>query len=135
MGYNIDVAFNILKINSMTETQNSIKNIALNTGCNYFYEDYEYEPNVQYKRNHYIITVNFNKDSINHIIEFLANIKKIKYLFIETIYDEESSAIIYASKYYTSHIMIKQNNYKDKKNRIYTEEEKNILDFIKKKAK
>jgi hypothetical protein len=133
MGYNIDVAFNILKNSSITETQNSIKDIALNTGCNYFYEDYEYETNVQYKRNHYVITINFNKATINYIIEFLVNIKKIKGLYIETIYDEENSIILYASKYYQTQKMLKQNNYKgEKKKRIYSEEEQKILNIMKK---
>jgi len=133
MGYNIDITFNILKNSSITETQNSIKNIVLNTGCNYFYEDYEYEHNEQYKRTHYIITINFNKGDINYIIEFLENIKKIKGLYIETIYDEENSKILYASKYYISQRMLKQNTYKEKnKKRIYTEEEETILKCMKK---
>ena len=133
MGYNIDVAFNILKNSSITETQNSIKNIALTTGCNYFYEDYEYETNGQYKKNHYIITINFNKDAINYMLEFLENIKKTKGLYIETIYDEESSIILYASKYYRTQRMLKQNNYKEeKKKRTYSEEEQTILNYMKK---
>ena len=133
MGYNIDVCFNIYKNSSITETKNSIKNIALNTGCNYFYEDYEYETNVQYKRNHCIITINFNKLEINYIIEFLENIKKINGLYIESIYDEERSIVLYASKYYQTQRMLKENSYKkEKKERTYSEEEERILNCMKK---
>jgi len=53
MGYNIKVSFNIYKNSCVTETQDNIKILATNSGCNYFYEDYEFETNVQYQRRHY----------------------------------------------------------------------------------
>ena len=57
MGYNIEVSFNILKHSNVTQIQELIKEQAHNCGCNFCYEDYEFETNVQYKRNHCILNV------------------------------------------------------------------------------
>ena len=134
MGYNIEVSFNVYKNSSVTETQDSIKSLATNCGCNYFYEDYEFETNVQYQRRHCIITVNFeNNSNIKFITDFLKNIKRVKGLYIESIYDDESNVILYASKYYQTQKMIKGNNYKEeRKKRSYSEDDTKIINIMKK---
>ena len=134
MGYNIEVSFNVYKNSSVTETQDSIKILATNCGCNYFYEDYEFETNVQYQRRHYVITVNFeNNSNIKFITDFLKNIKRVKGLYIESIYDDETNVILYASKYYQTQKMIKGNNYKEeRKKRSYSEDDTKIINIMKK---
>jgi hypothetical protein len=66
MGYNIEVSFNILKNSSVAELQAIVRNLAEECGCESFYEDYEYETNTQFKRNHCIMTVNFEDKSSSY---------------------------------------------------------------------
>jgi hypothetical protein len=71
MGYNIELSFDIFKNSSITEIQNNIKYLATEYNCNYCYEDYEYETNVQFQRRHCIMTANFENSNINYLVEFL----------------------------------------------------------------
>ena len=107
MGYNIEVSFNFLKNSSVTEIQEMVKTFAEKYGCQYLYEDYECETNTQFKRNHCIITVNFQKTDILNLIEFLKFIRSKKYLHIESIYTEIQGVFIYASQYYRTKRMNK----------------------------
>lgn len=135
MGYNIEVSFSLIKNSSVTELQETIKNLATNCGCSYCYEDYEYETHVRYQRKHCIITVNFNNPDIYNLIKFLINIKKLKGLYIEVIYDEDSNKIIYASKYYTTQKMEKSSSkiLKDeRKKRTYSDDDTKIIEIMKK---
>jgi hypothetical protein len=135
MGYNIELAFNILKNSSVTELQDNIKTLASNYGCKYCYNDYEYENNVKYIRRHCIITLNFEDSNTNFLVEFLKKIKKMEGLYIELIYDEELNTILYASKYYQTQKMTKgyakEYNLKKRK-RSYSEDESMILNAISK---
>jgi hypothetical protein len=126
MGYNIELSFNILKHSNVTELQNNIINLANDCLCNSYYNNYEYDNNVKHIRLHSITIVNFDNSEINNFIKFLKNIKSIKGLYIETIYDDDSSIILYASKYYNKEMITKEYN----KNRSYSEEEKTILNSI-----
>lgn len=136
MGYNIELSFNILKNSSVSEVQNNIKELAIKNNCNYFYEDYEYETNVQYKRQHCIMTINYENSNINYLVEFLKKINKIEGLHIELIFDEEINKILYASKYYQTQKMdkgiVKEYN-NNKRKRSYSEDDTLILDAIDKK--
>ena len=126
MGYNIEISFNILKHCNVTELQNNIINLANECLCNSYYHNYEYDNSIKHVRLHSITIVNFDNSEINNFIKFLKNIKSIKGLYIETIYDEDSSIILYASKYYRKEMIVKKNN----KSRSYSEEEKTILSSI-----
>ncbi len=135
MGYNIEVSFNFEKNSSITEVSNCIIELAQIYSCNYFYEDYEFENNVQYKRRHYIITVNFENSNIKHLILFLRKIKKTEGIYIELIYDENCNKILYASKYYQTQKMSKgiAKLYNiEKRERSYSEDDTMILDAINK---
>jgi hypothetical protein len=138
MGYNIELSFDIFKNSSITEIQNNIKDIATRHNCNYCYEDYEFEKNVQYQRRHCIMTANFENSNINYLVDFLKNINKTEGLYIELIYDEEINKILYASKYYQTQKMNKScakdyNN--EKRERSYSEDDILILDAINKNVK
>ena len=115
MGYNIEVSFNFVKNSSVTDIQEMIKTNAEKYGCQYIYEDYEYEINTQFKRNHCIITINFQKTDILNLIEFLKIMRSKNYLHIESIYSESPSVIIYASQYYRTQKMNKSIGKKFKK--------------------
>ena len=135
MGYNIEVSFNILKNSSVTELQAIVRNLAEECGCESFYEDYEYETNTQFKRNHCIMIVNFqDKNSIN-LLHFLRFIRSKEGLFLESIYDEDTRTILYASQYYVTQKMNKSNAKvfkREKRERSYSDDENMILKTIRK---
>jgi hypothetical protein len=133
MGYSIEVSFNILKHSSVTETQNFILNLATTYGCISCYVDYEFETNVQYKRNHNIIVINFENTNIYNLIEFLKKIKMTSGIFIETIFDDNMNMILYASKYYVTQKMDKllaKEYSKNKRIRSYSEDDTLILKTV-----
>ena len=82
MGYNVEVSFDILKHSSVTELQEFVKEQAHSCGCKSCYEDYEYETNVQFKRNHCIMVSNFDETNTLYFIDFLKNIKSVPYLYV-----------------------------------------------------
>jgi hypothetical protein len=130
MGYNIEVSFNINANSSVTELQDKIKMLATNCGCGYIYEEYEFENTSKHKRNHSIIVLNFDNSDIQDLIRFLKNIKRQKGLYVEVIYDEFNSRIVYASKYYTNQQMGNHasKSFKEKiKTRTYSEDDTKII--------
>jgi hypothetical protein len=134
MGYNIEVSFNILKHSSVTEIQELIKEQAHNCGCNFCYEDYEFETNVQYKRNHCIMLTNFEIENTAYFITFLRKIKRIPGIYIECIYDDENNNILYASRYFLTQKITEKKSYKtEKRKRCYSEEEILILNEVERK--
>jgi len=134
MGYNIEVSFNVLKCGSVIELQNSLKSYAEQCECQQFYEDYEFENKTQFQRRHCIISVTFLPSNIIGLQQFLKFIMKNKGLYLESIYNDDSNAILYASQYYITQKMNK-NLAKDfiveKRKRSYSEDETMILNTIK----
>jgi hypothetical protein len=135
MGYNIDVSFNIFKNSNVTELLNTIKTRAEECGCEYHYYDYEYEHNVQFKRNHCVFTIVFTQYDLFYLLDFIKFVRSKKELYLESIYDDYSRKILYASQYYITQKMSKPNGKqfkKDNKERKYSHDENIILKFIKK---
>ena len=136
MGYNIEVSFNILKNSSVTEIINTVKKCAEECGCEYHYYDYEYESNNKIKRNHCIITIIFIEYDLLNLLYFLEFIVNKKCLYLESIYDDDLRKILYASQYYITQKMSKQNGKEFKKDRkliSYSPDESLILKTIKNK--
>jgi len=134
MGYNIEVSFNILKNSSVTELLNTVKTCAEECGCEYHYEDYEYETNVQFKRNHCIITIVFTQYDLFYLLDFIKFIRSKKGLYLESIYEDDSRKILYASQYYITQKMSKPNGKqfkREKRERTYSDDENMILKTIK----
>ena len=108
MGYNIEISFDIYKNSSVTNLKYELIEIAEKNHCNPICEnihiDYEMENGFTQneKRNHCIMTFNFDNSRIMNFIKFLNRVKKLKPFHIESIYHDEDSKIIYASKYYQS---------------------------------
>jgi len=135
MGYNIEVSFNILKNSSVTEIQNRIINGAEFYECEFFYEDYEYNSNAQFKRNHCIITFIFSEKNIDKLVKFVRFIKNTSGVYLESIYHDNSNSILYASQYYITQKMDKMCGkiYKqERRERSYSDDENMILDSLKK---
>ena len=136
MGYNIEVSFNTLK-NSISETQELIISTALENGCNYYYNDFEFENNLRYNRSHCIITLSFQnyENDIDYIIKFLKIIRNIKGIYIESIYDNDTNNILFASKFYLTQMMDKHiaKMYKlNKRERSYSEDDALIMNTMQK---
>ena len=106
MGYNIEISFDIYKNSSVTNLKYELIEIAERNYCNYHHEnfiiDYEFDHGLTLceKRNHCIISFSFDNSKILNFIKFLNKIKNLRPFHIETIYDNDNSRIIYASKYY-----------------------------------
>ena len=135
MGYNIEVSFDIIKNSSATQLPDTIRNVAKECECESFYEDYEYESHVQFKRNHCVMTAIFSQTNIDELLHFLQFIKKTEGLFLELIYDDIANVIVYASQYYISQKMNKINGNlykKERRERSYSDDEHMILSIIKK---
>ena len=138
MGYNIEVSFDILKHSSVTELQEFVKEQAHNCGCDSCYNYYEFETNVQYKRNHCVMVTNFDKSNIVCFLDFLKNIKYIPGIHIESIYDDDNNNILYASSYFLTQKMEKKfsKTYKlEKRKRSYSEDDKMILKEVERNKK
>jgi hypothetical protein len=138
MGYNIEVSFNVIKNSSVTELQNMVKEFAEDCGCNYYYEDYEYETNVQFKRNHCVMTMIFSQYNLLYLLKFIKFIRNKQELYLELIYDDDNRKILYASQYYITQRMNKlgiKNFKKERNERKYSDDETMILNTIKKKLK
>ena len=107
MGYNIEVSFNIYKNGSVTQLLEKVRILSEECLCENFYEDYEFENKVKYERRHCVMTISFSQENIDNIVIFLKKIKKYKGLYVELIYDEDNSSILYASQYYITQKMNK----------------------------
>jgi hypothetical protein len=138
MGYNIEFSFNVVNTGSVTEVLQSVKVYAEECGCEQIYEDYEFENKTQFIRRHCIVTANFSQLNIVEMIKFLKFIKSYRDIYLESIYDETSNILLYASKYYVTQKMDKNlaQEFKfEKRKRSYSEDETLILDTIKKYSK
>jgi len=133
MGYNIEISFNILKHNNVTEMKKQIADFALDHNCSYYYYLHEYEDRIKFPRNHCIMVIHFDDEEESCVFNcaiFLRQVRKMKDLFIECIYDDEIVChLIYASHYYLKNVekdkAIKYSKFK--KERSYSEEERIIL--------
>jgi hypothetical protein len=134
MGYNIEISFDILKNSSATELQNRVRNFAEECGCETFYEDYEYDHYVQFKRNHCVMSVDFSQTNMTSFLQFLKFVRNNEGLFLELIYDDSSNLILYASQYYITQKMNKSTSkifIKERRERSYSDDENMILNIVK----
>jgi len=136
MGYNIEVSFNVLKNGSVTELQENVKSYAEECGCQQIYEDYEFENKTQFQRRHCIISAIFLQTNMSGLNDFVKFIKRQNGLYLESIYDDDSNMILYASQYYITQKMNKSLAKEfviEKRKRSYSEDETMILNTIKRR--
>jgi len=132
MGYNIEVSLNLLKTGNI---QDSVRSYATECGCEHLYEDYEFENKIQFVRRHCIITAKFLHTNITDMLKFLKFVKDTQGLYLESIFDDDSNHILYASQYYITQQMDKSAAKEfviEKRKRSYSEDETMILHTIKK---
>lgn len=101
MGYLIELSFDILKSNNFLKTKTLIVELAEKYGKEFHYNNHEIMgKNRIIFRNHYIMTFLFG-DHEENVGKFIENIKKIRYVNIESIgYDNCIFKLMYASKKY-----------------------------------
>jgi hypothetical protein len=134
MAYNIEVSFNALKHN-IYETKELISKIAVENGCENYYNEYEFEKNLRYNRNHCVFTFIFQDYNIDDIVKFLKKIKNLKGIYVESIYDNDRNNMLFASNLYVSQFMDKHiaKMYKmNKRERSFSEDDIKILNTIQK---
>ena len=128
MGYNIEVSFNLYKHANITEMKNSVINVGIYCDCDKFYEDYDFELNL-YNAN---VVITFLFSDIYYLIQFIKYVKNITGTYIESIYNENTNTILYASRFYQTKKMEKyqQKQYYQKK-RSYSQDEIQLLTVVK----
>ena len=135
MGYHIEVSFDVVNSGSVIELQNNVKNYAEECGCEQIYTDYEFENKTQFIRRHCIINANFSPLNIGELVKFLKFVKSNRQLYLESIFNDDSNILLYASKYYITQKMDKNiaKDFKiEKRKRSYSEDETLLLQTIKK---
>ena len=101
MGYFVELSFDILKSDNFLKTKQVILELSEKYGKEFHYNNHEIMgKNRKIFRNHYIMTFIFEDDEEN-VAKFIENIKKIRYVNIESIgYDNCIFKLMYASKKY-----------------------------------
>jgi hypothetical protein len=133
MGYNIEITYNIFNQSNINEIQNYVIEMANEYNCKSYYIDFEMENNYDYKRNHCVITVNFDDMNSRKIIDFLKKIKIYKVCYIEAIYNDDTNDYIFASKNYliqNTNKLFTSQYYSQKKTKKYSDIEKSILKVL-----
>jgi len=125
MVFTIEISFNLLRHTSITETQ--LINIAKMHHSISHYSFTEMENNY-HNRNHNILVFTFDDNDIQHLDDFIKNIKLFKDLFIECLYEDNITCkLIYASQYYLSTIDKDKVIMYKKRKRSYSEDENMLL--------
>ena len=135
MGYNIEVSFHVIKTGNANDLLENIKVYAQECGCQYIYEDFEFENKTQFQRRHCIINANFSPLNMIEFIKFLKYIKNNKQTYLESIYNDDTNMLLYASNYYITQKMDKycaKEFIIEKRKRSYSEDDNMILHTIKK---
>ena len=124
MNYTIDVSFDLSKL-CFTETKSALINLSQKYKSYRYYSDFEMSGfNRVITRNHCVITFIFEEFFIDKFILFIKEIKKIRKVYIECVYNDYN--IIYASKKYLK--MLSKYEYDKYKERLNKKKNNNIYD-------
>ena len=101
MGYFVEISFDIIKTNNFLDIKKNIIEISEQCKKKYHYVNHEIMgKNRTTYRNHYIMSFFFNENE-ELVADFIRNVKKIRYVNIETIgYDNCVFKLMYASRKY-----------------------------------
>lgn len=100
MGYNIEISVNMLKETKFSEIEKDIRNIANFYGCYSLYINSEEDGTLKIPKYHCIFFISFLDENFNNFIKFIKVMKKYKSAYIECIYDNDISKLIYVSSSY-----------------------------------
>uniref|UniRef100_A0A6C0LMF8 Uncharacterized protein n=1 Tax=viral metagenome TaxID=1070528 RepID=A0A6C0LMF8_9ZZZZ len=130
MGYEIDLIIN--DINDTSKCSNVIT-ICEAHNCEHYYVSTEYDNQLKHKNLYTLINVTFNI-SVADLAYFLVQIKKIKKVQFQTIYDTSNNKLIYGSQYYLTNLSNKpfcNEDYKHRRStRSYSENDVSILEIV-----
>jgi len=138
MGYTLEVSFDITKHPDVTSVKRHISDMALDLLCDHYYYYYETDNGDERNkipRNHCIVAVHFNESEIFQCAEFIKQMKKIRDIYIECIYEDDVTCkMIYASRYYLKNVdkggVTIYNRFK--RERGYSDHEQLLLDEMEK---
>ena len=130
MGYEIDLMIN--DINDTLKCSNVIT-ICEAHNCEYYYVSTEYDNQLKHKKLYTLINVTFDISFAN-LGHFLVQIKKLKKVQFQTIYDNSTNTLIYGSQYYLTNLSNKpfsNDDYKYRRStRSYSENDAAILEIV-----
>lgn len=106
MGYDIELS--IHNLNSNNSELEHIKVLSENCNCIYFKENIEYDNNVKIKRIYKLVSIQFDDTDFSKVIYFIHQIKKVKGVKLETIFNNDSNSLIFGSKYYITQLLDKK---------------------------
>jgi len=137
MVYIIEVSFNIHDHVRITKYNKELELLSQKYYCINYYFHYETYDMNNFKQK-CIFTVYFDNEAqdIINITKYIKQLNKIPYIIIDSVYEDDSNKLLYASKYY-----IQQNHSDNIKeirkslNRRYSETEYTIIKSIKHKKK
>jgi hypothetical protein len=135
MNISVDLSINLNKYNP-SSIESFFQDILVNFNIKY-YEDYEFDNSNKIQRNHkiYIFLISCvdseedNSENQFHFWSFIYQIKKIKGISIESIFDNDKNKVLYSSSYYRNYLGVIGNR---KRTRSYSESDAAILEnFLK----
>ena len=104
MGYIIEVSMNVLKNSNSTEIETIINDTANLYNCDKIYMLSEEDGTIKIPRYHNVFIITFLENNYENLIKFIKYIKHYKQVYIESIYNEISYNLIYASAFYLKNI-------------------------------
>lgn len=130
MGYEIDLLIN--DINDTLKCSDVIT-ICEAHNCEHYYVSTEYDNQLKHKKLYTLINVIFDI-STDDLAYFLIQIKKLKKVQFQTIYDNSTNTLIYGSQYYLTNLSNKpfsNDDYKHRRStRSYSENDTAILEIV-----
>lgn len=117
--YYIEISFKIKKNESFQDLQNNVKELSELSNCSSFCNLSEVEgENNKIKINNLISLISFQEET--NLFYFIKEINKNKKYYIDCIFNEYKSELLYASSYYLKHKINKQNKnkFKNFKNKL-----------------
>ena len=100
MGYNVEVSINLSKCKNIAEIQTIIRDTAISVECDNIYMLTEEDGTIKIPRNHCIFTILFSDNKFNNLLQFIRKIKHYKQIHVESVYNDVSNRLVYASSTY-----------------------------------
>jgi len=120
-----------LKHCSVSEIETVIINLATKYSCISYYSITEMENSLYRNRNHIVFVISFDESNIKFLESFIKEIKKIRNIYIESLYEEDIKCkLIYASQHYLSTIDKDKVLMYNKRKRAYSEDETLLVNGI-----
>lgn len=130
----MEVSFNILKNKNVSELEHFLISLAKENKSSLSYSTIEMDNSTFMQRNHNVITSIFKDENSKDLVKYIKTIKKIKGIYIESIYHEDTNELIYASNYYLTIMdkILSKNYQLNKRKRSYSEDETIMMEELNK---